>query len=151
MSHDYQYMYHNTSPDLIEKILEEGLKIGMEISPIYAAHWVLDIYGTNPIYLSIKPERWSGDVLLQVNVQNVSLVADLPTLLNYGAYLSEDFGGFYWEEAEPKELIPFIDEDGYLSFDGLLIPDSSTVNAAIELTGTAATLKDIPPERITLL
>jgi hypothetical protein len=57
--------------------------------------------------------------------------------------------GVYWDEgSEPHEVMSLVDEDGILYFEDLLDPNHPASHAAIELTGTAASLESIPPSRI---
>ena len=74
-------MYHSTSPENAEAILSQGLEVGRESSHTQAGAWADEHYGTRPIYLSTEKGKYEG-VPLAVNTAKVSLVADLPTLVD---------------------------------------------------------------------
>ena len=148
--------YHSTPPWQADAIADEyGLKINSKgVGFSLAGTWADKIYGTRPIYLSTKPGAGGGreyeGAILEVDTTGLQLYPDLPTLVDYGAYVEED--GVYWEhEAEPKEMTPFVDGDGMLYFEDLLAPGHPVAEAVINLTGTAVSLSDIPPERIKMV
>lgn len=139
-------MYHSTAPKNIGAIKSSGLRVGSESVHTMGGAWADEYYGVRPIYLSINRGTYAGQPLA-VDVTGLELVADLPGLIDTGAYQAED--GMYWDEgAEPPEMLDFIDENGIIYYDDLLTPGSPIVQAAIELTGTAAVLKNISPERM---
>ena len=73
------------------------------------------------------------------------LLADLPTLVDYGANVEEEI--LWWNEGEePQELEPYLDNGEIQIFD--LLNDPEVIQAAINTTGTAVVLKDIPAENI---
>ena len=145
-------LYHSTPPWQAEAIEANGLKISSGgIGFSLAGTWADEIYGTRPIYLSAKPgqasEREYEGTIFEVEVTGLQLYPDLPTLVDYGAYVEEE--GVYWEhEAEPKEMTPLVDGDGMIYFEDLLTPGHPTAAAVINLTGTAVSLEDISPDRI---
>jgi hypothetical protein len=75
----------------------------------------------------------------------LNLVADLPSLVDYGANVEEEL--LWWEEGEePPELEPYLNMGEIEIFDLMNEPD--VIKAAIRTTGTAAVLDDIPPDKI---
>lgn len=146
-------MYHTTSREAAEKIQEEGLKVGqVDGFFIDAGNWADEIYGARPIYLSADPEayrRHSVDefVTFKIDVSGLSLVADLPSLVDAGAYVDEDNKLIYWDDPIPDPVAAVLPK-GEARFRALVNPNSPAAQAAIKITGTAAILEDIPPERI---
>ena len=141
-----QVMWHSTAPENVEGILSQGLLVGRESAQTMGGEWADEFYGTRPIYLSAQKGKYEGQPLA-VNTSGLSLVADLPTLVDTGAYQEEE--GMYWDEgAEPAQMIDIVDEDGMVYFDELLSPGSAAAQAAIDLTGTAAVVQDIPSKSI---
>ena len=139
-------MWHSTAPENIEIILSNGLQVGRESANTMAGAWADEFYGTRPIYLSAEKGKYEGTPLA-VNTSGLGLVADLPTLVDTGAYQEEE--GMYWDEgSEPQQMIDIVDEDGMVYFDELLSPGSAAAQAAIDLTGTAAVVQDIPSKSI---
>ena len=146
-------MYHATlQPSSAESIEANGLRTGSkEVGFTKAGDWAKDVYGVQPVYLSMKPSEGGGrryeGITFEVDVSGLTLYPDLPALVDYGAYVEED--GVYWEDEQiPPEMEGVIDEDGFVSFDELLTPDSPAANAAIGLTGTAVSLENIEPEKL---
>jgi hypothetical protein len=91
--------------------------------------------------------RYEG-IVFEVDVSGMDLYPDLPTLVDYGAYVEED-EGLYWEwGTAPKEIEPLLDGDGFVTFDDILDPGSPAAEAIINFTKTAVSLESIPPERI---
>ena len=148
-------MYHTTlQPQNAESIETNGL-IGGEHENIgfsMSSNWVNSVYGVRPVYLSINPNdggsrRYEG-IVFEVDVSGIDLLPDLPTLVDYGAFVEEG-EGLYWEwGTAPKEIEPLLDGDGFITFDELLEPDSPISQAIINFTKTAVSLESIPPERI---
>ena len=137
-------MYHSTSPENAEAILSQGLEVGRESSHTQAGAWADEHYGTRPIYLSAEKGKYEG-VPLAVNTAKVTLVADLPTLVDHGANVEEEM--LWWNEGEePSELAPYLENGEIQIFD--LLNDSEVIQAAINTTGTAAALENISPENI---
>jgi hypothetical protein len=142
--------YHTTSKYNAENILKEGLKINQK--PTYSQaslSYMKDAYGVVPIFLAKSPEPYDDDsdgVVLAVDVAGLKLAADIPTLAShFGAYLDED--GVYFEEGEDRVPSEFAEEE-HISFDDLV--DGWATPIAIESTGTAAVLKNIPSDRVSL-
>jgi len=150
------FMYHRTKVKNLKGIQKEGLKGMHTLNGLTeAGSWADKYYGKRPIYLSLDPERFEtdGDLLLQINVDGLDLVADLPSLVDHAANIDEDNDGIWWEEGqEPDSLVQFIHpETEDIHIDDFLNPNSPVAKAAIDLTQTAATLSDIKPSRISVL
>lgn len=140
--------YHTTSKENAENILKEGLKVNQK--PTYSQaslSYMKDVYGVVPIFLAKSPEPYDGDndgVVLAVDVSGLKLAADIPTLAShFGAYIDED--GVYFEEGEDRVPSEFAEEE-HISFKDLVRGWAAPI--AIELTGTAAVLKNIPISRL---
>ena len=148
--------YHTTSRENAENILRGGLRINpIEKGKSRASlQWMPEAYGgITPIFLSRKPGRYSNGVILKVDVSGLDLVADIPGLVDFDGRLTDH--SIYWDEEETPEIIwdlmdPGTEEsvNGELEFEWLREPDNDISRAAIELTGTAAVMEDIGPERI---
>ena len=139
-------MYHSTSPENINNIQQYGLEVGSKSAFTIGGAWADEYYGTRPIYISMQKGKYEGQPLA-IDVSGMGLVADLPGLVDIGAIIEEE--GVYWNEgSEPQEVMNLVDEDGMLYFEDLLDPNHPASHAAIELTGTAASLESIPPSRI---
>lgn len=150
-------MIHMTSPDRVEAILAEGLRTGREPELTSDAVWTLGYYGTNPVFLAtetsdfiaaVRERDWSGHATLEVDATELELVADLACLIDAGARHDED-GYLFWPTTRiPETMRPFVDHDGAIEIEFLLDPATDACKAAIRLTGTAASLADIPAERL---
>jgi len=172
-----QYWLHATRPGNVEKILAEGMTGYPEDAEFGYEHMrdeIDMIYGTMPIFVAKNvglpyiQKMYSGKiddidqilypegdfVLLQVDVSGLPVVADLMSL--DGNY-EEENAAITWDDVNhiPTELYQFvvIDEDEwglmyYIPIEPLITPNSPEAQAAIESTGTAAVLQDIPPDRI---
>jgi hypothetical protein len=142
-------VYHATNIENIYNILKYGLKTNFNSKNGWTAagEWADQYYGKRPIYVSL--DKYDG-IQLEINIDDgIYLFPDLPSLIDYGAYLVTG-EGLYWEEGEePEELIPFLQE-GEISFDELL-NNPLIAKAVINLTRTAAIYQDIPPEKITVI
>ena len=157
-------MYHSTTQAGRKGILRDGLKAGQSITSFRqsddggytkAGVWADEYYGTHPVYLAIQQGLYSQlarqlGLEFEVEVDQNTLVADLPSLVDTGAYI--EGGGMYWEYDDvPSAMKPVVDGDGWIAFKELLRPGSVAANAAIDTTGTAASLIDIPQERVVQL
>jgi 8-oxo-dGTP pyrophosphatase MutT (NUDIX family) len=138
-------MYHSTSPENVDDILSQGLKVGRENVHTQAGEWADEHYGDRPIYLSRELGKYEG-APLAVNTEGIFLVADLPALAGeHGANVEEET--LWWNpEEEPAELEPYLEDGEIQIFD--LLNDEDVIQAAINTTGTAAVLDNISPERI---
>lgn len=149
-----QFMYHITTAENAEKILQEGLKINSPERTLTVStfkDWAQEIYGAWPIFLSADNYGWVEDdpdlpAVLRVDTSGLPLVADIPSLMDTGAQLDVDY--VWWEEGFEFDQLRDVIDDGVLYYKDLLDPNSPVAKAAIELTQTAAVLEDIPPERI---
>ena len=141
--------YHSTDPGNVPRIQQDGLLTGQESAHTTGGAWADEYYGTRPIYISMQKGKYEGQPLA-IDVSGLEVVADLPGLVDAGAMIEEE--GLYWEEGyEPQELENLVDEDGMIYFEDLVDPSHPASQAAIELTGTAAVLENIPPDRIQLV
>lgn len=143
-------LYHSTNPKNVANIQNDGLKINQASAHTKAGEWADEIYGMRPVYVSTQPGTYQGTAL-EIDGDDLILVADLPGLVDVGANISDNNDGFWWEEGnEPAELLKYLDEDGFMTFDALLEPNGPATLAAISLTKTGAVLHDIPPELISV-
>ena len=157
-------MYHSTTQAGREGILRDGLKTGQSVTSFRknddggytkAGEWADEYYGTRPVYLAMQQGLYSQlarqlGLEFEVEVDPNTLVADLPSLVDTGAYIES--GGMYWEYDDvPSAMKPVADGDGWIAFEELLQPGSIAAKAAIDTTGTAASLNDIPQERVVQL
>jgi hypothetical protein len=145
--------YHTTNKENIEKIKTEGLKINSvpKGKSIGSLDWVFDAYnGVKPIFLSKNPGLYKGDVVLKINTTGLSLVADIPGLVDFGAYIAED--GVFWDESElNNSILQIVDNENFdISFNKLN-KQTRQSKEAINLTGTCAVKTNIEPWRIEIL
>jgi len=139
--------YHATSHAAAERILDNGLRVGQPNNLTMGGVWADEIYGIRPIYLSMQPGYYSGDIILEIDLSRIDYVADLPSLVDAGAIVAES--GIYWEDHTPRPFIGLSD-NGEFYLDDLLDPGNVMVDTAILVTDTLAVLEDIPPNRITI-
>jgi len=148
---DGEYWYHTTSPENIEKIRKQGLKInpsGIGKS-LASLDWMDSIYGMTPIFLSRELGEYRNGVVLKVNVEGLKLVADVPSLTDWGAQVTEDGDRLFFDEGDaPEELSEYLNESGEILYSDLTNPNYLGTKAAIDLTETAAVMEDIGPGRI---
>ena len=143
--------YHTTSPAYVDSIMKHGLKVDSQFNKSLSSQfYVKEIYGLNPIYVSKEEGRYKNGVILAVDVSGLPLITDIPTLISdYYAQLGESLDHIWFEEDyTPFELFDFVDRNGAIYFEDLLDPNSRVTKAMIDLTGTAAIMQNIPPERI---
>ena len=139
-----QVMWHSTNSKNVPSIQKDGLQVGRTSEHTQAGSWADAYYGTRPIYLSVEKGKYEG-VPLAVNTSGLELVTDLPTLVDHGANVEEEI--LWWNEGEePPDLEPYLENGEIQLFD--LLNDPEVIQAAIDTTGTAAALKNIPPENI---
>ncbi len=144
-------MYHATSPTNARDILTNGLEVDAAGEAGYTqvyAQWADQLYGMRPVFLSIKKGKFAGIPLL-VDTTGIPLVADLAAIADLGDEppSMEDGELIWWDGMGPPELSS-ISSDGAVGIESLLIPGSKEAELAIRVTGTAAVLEDIPPDRI---
>ena len=84
--------YHTTSRENAKKILRGGLRINPSgIGKSQASlDWMDSIYGMTPVFLSRELGAYRNGVVLKVNVEGLKLVADVPSLTDWGAQVTED-------------------------------------------------------------
>ena len=149
--------YHLTTPNRAELIEKEGLKINQETClTTETGKWAKEYYGTCPIYLSLEPyikreelPEWDLEdaALFEVDVADMTLVADLQMLIDKGAMVDQDSEKLWWEENEEPEMLKGFLDDGAIEISRLL-NDPDIINAAIQTTKTAAIIENILPEQI---
>jgi hypothetical protein len=150
--------YHVSHKKNIDSILKNGLKINQEYYMTYGGKWANDIYGLNPIFLSLFPTETSkqklldvDDVIFKIDVSDYNLVVDLPSLIDFGAYISEEYNGLYWMKNIPTKLEYYQDSEGMIYFDDLLNPEHPIVEDVILLTNSCVIMENISPNNIILI
>lgn len=144
-------MYHATTPANARDILVNGLEVDATGEAGYTqvhAQWADQLYGMRPVFLSVKKGKFAGIPLL-VDTAGLSLVADLAAVADLGDEPPSLDGDelIWWDGIGPEELSS-IASDGAVNIENLLVPGSREAKLAIAVTGTAAALEDIPPDRI---
>jgi hypothetical protein len=132
-------LFHWTTADRLNSILEQGLKTGSRNNLTLNGDWSFEVYGCRPIFLSFDadlPYKDHSDVLLEIDVAEIDLVADIPSLVSKGAYYDVDADEMWWK-----------DSDEILCLSSLARPSEDT-EKAISMTRTAASLENIPPMKI---
>jgi 8-oxo-dGTP pyrophosphatase MutT (NUDIX family) len=146
-----QIMYHSTDKKNKKNILENGLMVNNSGGFTIGGSWAHEVYGGNPIFLSDEKERYSEEdsVTFAVDVTGLNLLADLPTLIDFGANLEEDYT-MWWSDGEsPRNFEMFLDDGAISAYD--IIGSDDFNKAAIKVTRTAAVMENIPAQRISLL
>jgi len=146
--------YHTTSKENWDKIKREGLKVGsLPKFSIGSLEYLSSIYGRVPLFFSKRPDLYrnlnsSNDLItLEVDLSNIPKVADVPSLVEYGAYIEPE-NEIIWFEKVPETLLDFTDEnDGSISFDELK-NSQELAKAATNLTQTVAVIEDVGKDRI---
>ncbi len=148
-------MVHLTRRASAERILVEGLRPGMAGELTLDCAWTVPWYGNSaPVFVGDPGSRFVTAVLeecpdlavLEVDVEDLPLVADLASLVDHGAQVED--GVLWWREGrEPPALLPWL-TDGEAEIVDLLDPAHPICLAAIEATGTAAHLGPVPADRI---
>lgn len=143
-------VYHTTSISRVESIMKNGLIVNS--NPNYSTGslaYMSEIYGMVPIFVSTIKAPYADDegvVILEINASGLELVADVPSLVDHGAHIDPD--GIWFSG---RNIIDPISDPDLITFDELFDPYSEYCERAIEITGTAAILENISPERITIL
>lgn len=150
--------YHTTEAARVDTILREGLLPG---KPLWfttkgaAGH---DFYNSPVLYFSRERGLYHADdsAILQVSLRGIDVVADIPSLVDFGAYVGtpgDDFEVVYWmhDDVVPPRLRGFVDPDDLLLSRDDLEYDDGCIFACSYVTGTIATHKSIPPDRITVV
>ena len=143
--------YHTTSPASVDSIMKHGLKVDSQFNKSQSSQsYIKNIYGLNPIYVSKEQGKYKNGIVLAVDVSNLPLVTDIPSLISdYNAQLGESLDYIWFEEDyTPFEMFDYIDGNGALYFEDLLDANSPVTKAMIDLTGTAAIMQSISPKRI---
>jgi hypothetical protein len=85
--------------------------------------------------VSLDPGKYPGETI-DVEVDESLLFADLPSLIDSGAIITDSGDSLYWEN-EPEQLQDFL-EEGEIDIQSLLrLPE------AIQVTRTGVILQDI--------
>jgi len=151
------FMYHITRKENKDQILGSGLMVNMPYGMTEGGSWAREVYGINPIFLSLNPSKTAAqdlidedfNVIIEVDVTGLKLIADLPSLVDKGAYIDDGLRFLYWKEgAEPYEISEFLDENGEIRMNDLIDSDFHGMESIIEFTGSAAVVKDIPPDKL---
>jgi hypothetical protein len=141
--------YHFTVKDRLESILQEGLKINQPKHHILTdTGWATKAYGMVPIFMSTSPirsyqkpgEEW---VLLKVNVKGLDIAADLGTLIDFDAHLTDT--GF-----EFKNKYFWLNGTKF-TYDELQGSNQLDLKRVINQTRTFVVLQDISPDRIKVI
>lgn len=148
--------YHLTEHNRVDKILTEGLKINSTRNLTMGGEWATMVYGGQPIYFSTMPIHdkydWSG-AILEVDVVGFNILPDLPSLIDHGAYTSDEHGGIglYWKYGqEPTALIShFLEENELEMFtEEDYLYDEAIINEFISITKTFTVTTNISPRNI---
>ena len=139
-------MYHRSHKSRAESILRNGLNINSELNLTNAGEWAVTIYGCNPVYLSANRNAYTfaDSILVRVDVSGLPLVADLPGLVDKGAYVEEN--GLYLERGSGP-----LSREQLIGFENLLDPTTWQCVSAKQLTRSAASLHCIPANRLVIL
>jgi hypothetical protein len=131
-----RYLYHQAPRSLDGAIAREGLYGGGEGGLTRAGGWSFAHYGAAPVFFGLEPPRpWPEFSVWRVEADDLLLMADLPSLIDHGAYLDGDC--LYWLEGEePPQIAAYLAE-GAIAIGELLIAGPGCA-AAIDLTGTCA-------------
>jgi len=152
---------HVTKDQLVDDVLRDGLRIGMPPDLTSECAWALRHYGNNPVFLCrLDSDFYDGmsrfgyyGVRPHVDVDTgvLDIVADLAALIDHGGGYEADRGRIRWRNGrEPPAMTLFLDRRSSVAISRLLDPTDPACCAAIELTGTAACMGDIPPNRLSL-
>jgi hypothetical protein len=145
-------LFHITQRRLLSQILREGLRPNRAKHLTQAGSWANRVYGCAPVYLSLG-EPWTDvapdEVVLRVWLgRGHSVHPDLPSLIDFGAGVSE--GGVFWERDEdaPAVLRPHLRE-GELTWNDLMEREA-VARAAVIATSSLATCMPIPAAQMEL-
>lgn len=146
-----QFMYHSTDKKNKTNILKNGLLVNHHNHGFTeGGSWAYEVYGGIPIFLSSEKDRFYSDnsVVFKVDVTDINLLADLPSLIDFGAYLEEDMT-MWWDNGKEPLGFDVLNDDGISAYD--IVSSKDLNNSAIKLTGTAAVMENIPVENIILI
>ena len=164
---DPKFVYHVAPTSRTALIERHGLKINMPGKwrrNMECDRWSDVFYGVQPLYVVTDPSRiptyLEGD-LFEIRADGLELACDLPSLLEYGPRVDLDSNTLFWgwdpnrplKEAslDIGDLARCLNEKGHIAISDLLRPGSRATIAAIEVTGTACVLEDIPTELVRLV
>lgn len=152
-----KFMYHVTDVKNLKNIIKNGLRINTHGGlTTEFGEWAHEYYGMRPIYLSKQPNNFTCKtkkcVTLKVDISEYDLVADLQSLVDFGAYVPADNRPtMYWENGyEPDLMKQFLDENGEIDIIDLLAPGKAT-EAAIRTTKSAVVMRNISPKHIEII
>lgn len=143
-------VYHTTDSSRIASIMRHGLKV--DSMPNYSRsslEYMESVYGMVPIFVSFTEEPYvvsDESVMLEIDAFGLQMVADIPSLADRGAYIEQD--GIWFKG---KNIIDPVNDPDIITYEELLDPFDPYCKRAIEITGTAAILEDISPERIRVI
>ena len=155
-------LYHVTTKARAEEIMARGLAADTTTQQKGRG---VEAYGSAPVFVAkagslalarMRREVGADAVLLQIDGKGLDLVADIPSLVSFGAHLSSRE-----EDGEVRKIMEinsdyptfahaFSDmlDAGAVDLDDFLSAGSQSVKRAIELTGTAAVCGRIDSSRI---
>lgn len=105
-----------------------------------AGEWADQIYKGRPTYLSTKKGRYPIKKglkeyrIVSSVIDTKKLRADLPSLVDSGMNITEDWNGWWEEEQEPQALRSYLNKDGEISLTKL----AKLWQPAKDVTGTVA-------------
>jgi hypothetical protein len=141
MSNRKSRWFHRTTADRVKSITTQGLVINSNQNLTLDGDWSFIIYGCRPIFVSQQPDtsyKTDAPCLFEVNADDLPLVADLPRLVDLGAYYDIDDYAM-WFKKGPE-----------LYFDDLLNPYNPVCIYAIQKTQSAVCLTSIPSHKLRL-
>jgi hypothetical protein len=152
---NHNFMYHNTSIERLGSIRVNGLRLNMRKTLTDLGKWSFKVYRCVPIFLSVLPNyaiqndfTENAPICLRIDTTNLPLVADLPSLIDTGAYIDLDDEVLWWTEGEEP---PDFNGLGEISFYDLIRPNDPISMKAIKLTKTCACIQNIDPIRIEVM
>ncbi|MDO8660419.1 MAG: hypothetical protein Q7K43_00880 [Candidatus Woesearchaeota archaeon] len=149
-------LYHLTSRRNVEQILKTGLKINSENALTTQAFepWMRTMYkSVKPIFLmtdtQVLMKKYNYDrkfdVILRIDGP-INIVADIPSLMDYGAHVEEHS---IWFEDAPAELQEYLQGEE-IYFDELF-EDDGIIKACMKITKSCACVNDIPAQYVRVL
>jgi hypothetical protein len=157
--------YHVSAPERQAVILADGLQPGKEGGYTDAGAWADDYYGVRPVYIARVPWELAEGyreldgrdfITFTVEVEELQLLPDLPSLIDEGFVLDPDSNSLWAEGTFPGLDAFAFTEEAYgitvteLSLEELLTNEALAA-ALVALTGTAACISAIPAARLALL
>lgn len=155
--------FHVTRCEYVEDILRDGLKVNQHLKwrkTFTGSHieWAIDAYNMIwPIFISkdILWDKISSEIddtycVLQIDTSGLKIAADIPSLLDHHGYVDTEGETIWWEDGMEPMSMSNVLIDGEIDFHSL-ISDEEVISSAIQTTGTAAVLDNIPLQNITLV